>query len=169
MSVSGGTHVPYGGCVTTDGHIDRAAWAELVNQLVLTEANGNQSKFAALADVTPKTVGRWLRQENDVSEQSVRDVARRLNRDPMELLVTVGYYAPHEARRQVFISSTIEEAETIAESVDLWEALFIADIRSDPDTSESQKLEYENLVRRNAAERRTLDALRERLRERRSA
>lgn len=98
MSVTGTRMVPYGGSVADDGQVNRAAWAALVVELLRTEAAGNQSRLAGRVGVTAKTIGRWLQQKNDVSEQSVRDVARSLGRDPMDLLVKVGYYAPAEVQ-----------------------------------------------------------------------
>jgi hypothetical protein len=41
-----------------------------------------------------------LRQENAVSEGNVREFARRLDRDPLDTLVMVGYITPDEAMRR---------------------------------------------------------------------
>ena len=73
--------------------INRDAWARLVDSLVNTETRGKKATFARLVGVDPRTVSRWLNSEVDVSEESVREVARNLNRPPMELLVKVGYYS----------------------------------------------------------------------------
>jgi hypothetical protein len=76
--------------------INRDAWAQLVNALVETETRGKKATFARMVGVDPRTVSRWLASEVDVSEESVREVARRLNRPPMDLLVRVGYYSVGE-------------------------------------------------------------------------
>lgn len=91
------TRVRYGRAVTGRRQIDRAAWARVVDKLVTTEAGGNQTCFGALVGVTPKTVGRWLRKQVDVSEEAVRGVANALNQPPLPLLVEVGYYTADEA------------------------------------------------------------------------
>jgi hypothetical protein len=46
-----------------------------------------------LVGVNYKTVGRWLNSSVDVSEESVRAVARALSIAPMDLLTRVGYYS----------------------------------------------------------------------------
>lgn len=76
--------------------VDRKAWAAVISQLVTEETGGNRSRFAALVGVTYKTVTRWLKGETDVSEESVRQVARAVHVPPAELLVRVGYYKPEE-------------------------------------------------------------------------
>jgi transcriptional regulator with XRE-family HTH domain len=99
MSVFAGTRVPYRLGVPAEA-IDRQAWAALVQATLDADFDGNQSRFAAAAGVTAKTVGRWLKQQHDVSEQSVRDAARRLDRDPFDWLVRIGYYTQQEAPRR---------------------------------------------------------------------
>lgn len=76
-----------------DRNINRDAWARLVDRLVTDEARGKKAAFARIVGVDPRTISRWINSEVDVSEESVREVARRLNRSPMDLLVKVGYYA----------------------------------------------------------------------------
>lgn len=83
--------VRYAGAVAARS-VDRQAWANVVSQLIAQETAGNKSRFAALVSVTYKTVTRWLNMESDVSEESVRQVARAVGVSPMELLVRVGYY-----------------------------------------------------------------------------
>jgi len=73
--------------------VDREAWAEVVSRLINQETAGNQSRFAALVGVTYKTIRRWLKGESDVSEDSVRQVARAVGISPLELLMRVGYYS----------------------------------------------------------------------------
>ncbi|MFE7870016.1 hypothetical protein ACFUYE_06665 [Micromonospora humida] len=81
-----------------DGSIDREAWARVVSDLIAQETGtqakpqGNKSAFAQLVGVTYKTVLRWTQAASDVSEDSVRQVARALHISPLELLVRVGYY-----------------------------------------------------------------------------
>jgi hypothetical protein len=76
--------------------IDRNAWATVIGGLVTTRARGNKSAFARQVGYTTRTIDRWLAAEVDVSESSVRQVAERMGRNPIELLVTVGYYRPDE-------------------------------------------------------------------------
>jgi hypothetical protein len=76
--------------------IDRDAWAGIVAELIARETRGRKATFARLVDVDPRTVTRWLCGDVDVSEGSVRDVARAVKRNPSELLVQVGYYRPDE-------------------------------------------------------------------------
>lgn len=81
-----------------EGSIDREAWAKVISQLIANETGtpakpeGNKSRFAELVGVTYKTVLRWTQAASDVSEDSVRQVARALHISPLELLVRVGYY-----------------------------------------------------------------------------
>ncbi|MEV4846100.1 hypothetical protein AB0K20_23145 [Micromonospora matsumotoense] len=81
-----------------EGGVDREAWARVVSDLIAQETGtpampkGNKSRFASLAGVTYKTVLRWTQKKSDVSEDSVRQVARALHISPLELLVRVGYY-----------------------------------------------------------------------------
>ncbi|WP_091086252.1 helix-turn-helix domain-containing protein [Micromonospora nigra] len=72
--------------------VDREAWAAVVTQLIRDEANGNTSAFAKLVGVTYKTVRRWLTKTTDVSDDSLRQVARALHIKPADLLVRVGLY-----------------------------------------------------------------------------
>lgn len=81
-----------------EGSIDREAWARVISKLIAQETGtparpeGNKSRFAELVGVTYKTVLRWTQAASDVSEDSVRQVARALHVSPLELLVRVGYY-----------------------------------------------------------------------------
>jgi hypothetical protein len=76
--------------------VDRAAWAALVSDLVDRETRGKKAAFARLIDVSTRTLDRWLAQEVDVSEESVRSVARATGRPAMDLLIKVGYYRQDE-------------------------------------------------------------------------
>lgn len=88
------THVHYAGSMPAE--INREEWARLVDQLIKDEAGGNKTRFAALVGSTYKTVNRWLNSEVSVSEESVREVARALHRNSVDLLVRVGYYTETE-------------------------------------------------------------------------
>lgn len=85
------TNVHYAGDVAVR-RINREAWAAEIRRLIDEEAGGNRAKFSTLVGSSYKTVGRWLDQSVDVSEESVRAVARALHIAPMDLLVRVGYY-----------------------------------------------------------------------------
>lgn len=89
------THVRYGEDVA-ERTVDREAWANVVAQLINSEAGGNTTRFAQLVGVTYKTVRRWITQETNVSEESIRAVANALNVKPGPLLVRVGLYQPGE-------------------------------------------------------------------------
>lgn len=93
-------HVPYADAVTAR-KVDRAAWAEAVEQLVLERDRGNKAAFGRRVGVDSKTVGRWIQQFGDVSEESVRQVARSCGINAMELLVRVGYYDGAEVGAQL--------------------------------------------------------------------
>lgn len=76
--------------------IDRSAWASVVRELVRELDGGNKSAFARRVGYTTKTVDRWLAGAVDVSEGAIRQVADRCKRNPVELLVAIGYYRPDE-------------------------------------------------------------------------
>ena len=86
------TNVHYAGDVARR-RINREAWAAEVGRLINEEAGGNRSRFSVLVGFNYKTVGRWLNSSVDVSEESVRAVARALSIAPMDLLTRVGYYS----------------------------------------------------------------------------
>ncbi|MET8278191.1 helix-turn-helix transcriptional regulator [Micromonospora sp. NPDC005174] len=71
--------------------IDRAAWAALVSALIDSTARGNQAEFSRKINVSSRTITRWLKQENSVNSDNIRDIARALNQSPVDLLVAVGY------------------------------------------------------------------------------
>jgi DNA-binding transcriptional regulator YdaS (Cro superfamily) len=79
--------------------VDRGEWANVLAQLIAEEAAGNKSAFARMAGTTYRTVVRWLKQEVDVSEDKVREIARALRISPVTLLVRVGYYEHGELER----------------------------------------------------------------------
>lgn len=70
--------------------LDREAWAAEIRSLLSAEAGGNLTAFARQVGVERKTVTRWLGLAVDVSEESVRQVARALGLPVGPLLVKVG-------------------------------------------------------------------------------
>jgi transcriptional regulator with XRE-family HTH domain len=96
VPMGSGIHARYPLGVTADGGINREAWARVVNDLRAAEAKGKTAPFARKIGVDPRTVDRWLRQQVAVKEENIRTVARALDRNPVELLVQVGYYRPNE-------------------------------------------------------------------------
>lgn len=78
--------------MTTADTINRNAWAQLVAELIQSQTRGKKAPFARLIGVDTRSLDRWLKCEVKVSEESVRDVARAFNLNPMDLLVAVGYY-----------------------------------------------------------------------------
>lgn len=77
--------------------VDRDAWAHEVALLIDQEAKGNKSAFARRVGIpSVRNIDRWLARTVNVSEESVRQVARALNLPVVELLIKVGYYRPGE-------------------------------------------------------------------------
>jgi transcriptional regulator with XRE-family HTH domain len=92
----GDTHVVYPQGVS-EPKVDREAWATVVARLINEEAAGNKSAFARLIGVASvKTVDRWLARSVNVSEESVRQVARALRLPVTDLLVLVGLLHPDD-------------------------------------------------------------------------
>jgi len=118
------THVPYD-VPMADREIDRARWAHLVAELLDAETNGNKTRFAKLVGVEYKTINRWLNKIGDVSEESVRKVAAGLGRNPMEMLVQIGYYH----------SSEVDPPQAAPDDNDA----AIAMVRDDPDLPPHRK------------------------------
>lgn len=79
-----------------DRPIDRNAWADLISELIRTEARGRKAAFARLVGVDPKTISHWLDGTVGVSEASVRRVATALNRRAADILIQLGYYSADE-------------------------------------------------------------------------
>nr|MDT0660805.1 helix-turn-helix transcriptional regulator [Micromonospora sp. DSM 115978] len=79
--------------------IDRQAWADLVKSLIGTRARGNQTAFAELVGVTPRTITRWLNQDVRVRYGSVQAVAAAMGVSDLELMVQLGYYTEEDRRR----------------------------------------------------------------------
>ena len=92
----GDTHVIYPRGVS-EPKVDREAWAEVVARLIDEEAAGNKSAFARLIGVASvKTVDRWLARSVNVSEESVRQVARAVRMPVADLLILVGLLHPED-------------------------------------------------------------------------
>lgn len=84
------------------GEVDRAAWAELVQELLDLEAapltpggeprkHGAKTRFAARVGLkTPRTIDTWLRCDVDVKEVSVRQVAEGYGLNAVEVFVRLG-------------------------------------------------------------------------------
>jgi transcriptional regulator with XRE-family HTH domain len=91
---------------------DRAAWAAEVARLINEEANGNKSEFARLVGTTYKTVTRWLNSQVDVDVASIFQIAEKLHRNPVPMLVKVGYlsseHAPPPAVEPVDVDPVID-------------------------------------------------------------
>jgi transcriptional regulator with XRE-family HTH domain len=104
--------------VPADRPIDRAAWAELINELIRTETAGRKATFARLVGVDPKTISHWLAGTVDVAEASVRRVADALGRTPADMLIRVGYYRADEfsSTRDEEPAERDEEVEEIMRS-----------------------------------------------------
>lgn len=101
--------------------IDREAWANVVAQLIRDEAGGNTTRFAELVGVTYKTVRRWLTQQTEVSEESIRQVGRALGVKPGVLLARVGLYEAAEL-------ATISEPEPVADDDPALRVILEADV-----------------------------------------
>jgi hypothetical protein len=112
-----------------EGGVDREAWATLVRELLASETRGKKLPFARLIGRDARTVDRWLRCEVAVEEESVRAVARALNRPPGELLVRVGYYRPNDL---------VPEPPA---KLDLYNDPVIKRIMEDPNLDEDTRLE----------------------------
>lgn len=117
-ALGSGTHARYAESVG-DRKINREAWAQLVGDLIDSEARGKKAAFARLVGVDPKTVYRWLNKETDVSEESVRDVARALKRSAMELLFAVGYYSERDIATPQPIDMSHDPAMRVIMEADL--------------------------------------------------
>lgn len=85
--------------------IDRAAWAEVVSELLREEVDtygehGAQSRLARRVDVSPNTIQRWREQKVTVATDNVNAVAEATGRSPIDLLVRVGYYTPEDVQER---------------------------------------------------------------------
>lgn len=95
-----GVHATYPLVVaSSERSIDRAAWADVIRELMTSHTRGKKEPFARRLGINSRSVSRWLDQEVDVSEESVRLVARTFDVTPVQLLVRVGYYQHGELRQ----------------------------------------------------------------------
>lgn len=95
------------------GGVDRAAWAGIVNAALDTIPRRNKAQFARDVGVDIKTVRRWLEQEVDVSEESVREVARVFDLNTTQLLIDVGFYSHDDLGVAVPSDLPAEDEESI--------------------------------------------------------
>lgn len=112
-----------------DARINRQKWADLIAKLLAEEANGNKTKLGQLLDVNRRTITRWIEQIGDVSEENVREVARRLHLPARTLLLEVGYYdatelgAAEPGESLADVSATEEPALTVISEAALTPAI----------------------------------------------
>lgn len=90
------TQVRYRDRVADSSEVDREAWAVMVATWVAARFGNNQTKFAAFAEVSARTVGRWIGQELGVDSDTVRDIARKLGLNPTHVLAELGYFRQDE-------------------------------------------------------------------------
>jgi transcriptional regulator with XRE-family HTH domain len=115
-----------------------------VGDLIARETRGKKLPFARKIGVDPRTVDRWLRQEVDVKEESVRAVAGALDLRAIDLLVQVGVYKQADITPPVY--------------PDPREDPVIQHILADPRLTEEQRVELVqvqlDLIKQDAARRR---------------
>lgn len=108
------TRVPERSGTRPGSSVDREAWAKEVQSLLGAETGGNLTAFARLVGTNRRTVNRWLGQDVDVREESVRQVARALNLPVGDLLVKVGWLDPGDLTIQTATANPPrEDAEAI--------------------------------------------------------
>lgn len=88
------TYVRYDAVVA--GDVDRAEWAKFINELLDETPKRNKAALARRIDFRERTIDRWLRGDTGVDEASVRKVADRTGRNPVELLIRLGVYSRDE-------------------------------------------------------------------------
>lgn len=116
--------------------IDRDAWANVIADLIRRLHRGNKSAFARQVGITTRTLDRWLAASVDVSEASVRQIAERIGRNPLDLLVMVGYY-----RAEELIAAPGEPARPL-----MPELLVITNYLNDPAVSRAEKAVFEEFL-----------------------
>lgn len=104
------TQVPPSGGTRPSSGVDREAWAAEVRLLIGAEAGGNLSAFARLIGIDRRSVTRWLGKTVDVSEATVRQVARSLNLPVGDLLTKVGLLDQGDLTSQPPVKSMDSEA-----------------------------------------------------------
>jgi hypothetical protein len=124
--------------------VDREAWAHEVARLIQEEAKGNKSAFARMVGVASvKTIDRWLARSVDVSEESVRMVARQLNLPIADLLVKVGLLLPEDLQGSGTAIDSDAEAIRVIEEADIPPSLkrqLIKHLREQREEHERQRL-----------------------------
>lgn len=90
-----GIGFPYHSLVAT-GVVNRQEWADVVRELLAEFTNGKKAPFARLVGVDVTTLGKWTRCDVSVSEAMVRQVAAKTNRNPIDLLIRVGFYTKEQ-------------------------------------------------------------------------
>lgn len=83
------------------------------------ETRGKITPFARKVGVNPRTVTRWLSQDTDASEESVRAVADALGRPALDLLIAVGYYTQADLTTAAPAVDEHDEAMRIIDQADL--------------------------------------------------
>jgi hypothetical protein len=167
MSQGCDTHVAYSPDML-GGPIDRAAWAREIAALIVrfdpgSKGDGNKSAFATRIGRTRQTVIRWLAEETDISQDSVRQVLDRLvlsPREQAELLTRVGYLtAPSELPERPTIPDPYKDEviQRILANTDLTKAerAELVDEQLDRIEADLQRRqeEYERQLRRLEARR----------------
>jgi hypothetical protein len=146
--------------------IDREEWARFVQELLDEEAaplteggrprvHGAKTRFAAKAGLkTSRTVDTWLRREVDVRQASVRDVATGYGRNPVDVLVRVGFLTADQVPARTVDDVVDEEIAIVLESDldDVTKAAFIQELEKwrDEDRELQRRLAQRDKERRIA-------------------
>lgn len=80
----------------TGGTVDRKKWAAFIEELLGEMPRRNKRALGRLTGFSERTIDRWLARSHGVDESSVRQVAERTGRNPIELLIRVGVYGQDE-------------------------------------------------------------------------
>lgn len=148
----------FGYDLAVSGEVNRAAWAEVVQELLDDRCKGNKSAFARLViidgrAINPRTVYAWLDQAVAVRESSVRAVASGFGLNAIDLLIRVGFYTLEQMPTRPTREEMDEERRRVIE---------------DPDFDDVQKAYIlQELDRMEEEDERVLAQLRERDRQRR--
>lgn len=78
--------------------IDRAAWAKLLNELLISAGLTPETAAAPNGpiDANWRTIRKWLTKDQGISVRRIRDVARALGYPPTHALVQVGFLTQEE-------------------------------------------------------------------------
>lgn len=145
MPLGAGAHARYPLGVD-ERTVDRAAWAAVLTDLINTETRGKKATFAKKVNVDPRTVARWLDQDNDVSEASVRSVARHLGRSPVELLVKAGFYTEDDFGQAAVLAEVADEEEQRILALDIAEEVKVALIERLREMQEADRVRRQQLI-----------------------